>query len=198
MRRSLAVVTLVVVLATGCQFVGSAGPYTSFHGDSMGAQADRQIADRLTRSYRLFRYSQERAVVATMIPVIDRMMRGSPRPQIVIVELGAGDANEFHGDARMRRDIRRVLDLVDSVPCVRWLNLKIAGVNGFYRGYVARADDFNRILAREVDRHPNAEVAPYRRWAEANPDAFKADGLHHTRRGKLAYARYIESVAATC
>jgi GDSL-like Lipase/Acylhydrolase family len=194
----MALVALLVTLATGCQYVGTTGPRVSFHGDSMGWQADQQITHRLTRDHRLFRFSRERAVTADMIPVVRQLMQNVRKPQIVIVELGAGDANNFHGDQRMRRDIRRMLDLVRTVPCVQWLSLKIAGVNGYYQGYRQRADDFNRILARQAADYPNTRVAPYRQWANANPGAFKADGLHHTEQGKTRYAQFIEGVADNC
>ena len=189
---------LVAALATGCQYVGTSGPRVSFHGDSIGAQADSEIVHRLTRHYRLFRHSVERADVTSMLPSIRTMVENGPRPDVAIVELGAGDAFERHGHERMRRDIRRALDLLRGVPCVRWFSLKLAGVDGYYQGYVERADDFNRILARQITDYPNARVAPYRPWAHAHPGAFKPDGLHHTERGKTAFAHFVESVAGRC
>jgi hypothetical protein len=194
----LAIVLLLAVLATGCQYIGTSGPRVSFHGDSMGAQADRQIVNRLTRHHRLFRHSVERADIADMRPSIRVLVEEGPLPDVAVVELGSGDAHQRHGDERMRRDIRRVLDLLRDVPCVRWFSLKIAGVNGFYQGYVDRADDFNRVLAREIADYPNARVAPYRQWANAHPEAFKADGLHHTARGKTMFAHFIEDVVDNC
>jgi hypothetical protein len=191
-------VVLVAALSTGCQYVGAGGPRVSFHGDSMGAQADSQIVHRLTQDHRLFRRSQERADIADLLPSIRSLTVSGPVPEIAIVELGSGDAFGRHGDERIRRDIRRALDLLRGVPCVRWFSLKIAGVNGFYQGYVDRADDVNRILAREIADYPNARVAPYRQWANAHPGAFKADGLHHTERGKTAFAHFVESVADNC
>jgi hypothetical protein len=164
----------------------------------MGAQASTQITNRLTRDHRLYFRARERAVIVDMVPDIRALVQNGPVPEVAIVELGAGDANERHGNARMRRDIRRVLELLRPVPCVRWLSLKIAGVNGFYQGYVARADDFNRILTRQLQIYHRRSPAPYRQWANAHPGAFKADGLHHTERGKALYSAFIESVADNC
>lgn len=192
-RRTLALVVVLVALATACQPL----PLISFHGDSMGAQAASNLRNRLTRNHRLHFDATERAVIADKLPAI-RIVGDNPQLRVAIVELGAGDANDRHGDARMRRDVRRVLDALRDVPCVRWLSLKIAGVNGFYRGYVQRADDFNRILAAQVARYPNARVAPYRQWANANRRAFKADGLHHTAQGKTRYAAFVEQVVDRC
>jgi hypothetical protein len=196
--RALIVVLTLVVLASGCRYIGDRGPRVFFAGDSMGAQADQQIVNRLTRDFRLFRYSRERATTPSMVEVVRSVMESEPRPEIAIIELGSGDANRWHDDARMRRSIRRVLDLLRPVPCVRWLNLKIGGVNPFYQGYVARADDFNRILVREIRDYDNAGVAPYRQWANQHPQAFKADGLHHTARGKTQYAAFINGAALSC
>jgi hypothetical protein len=197
MHQRLLLLGLVLLLA-GCEYVGATGSLTSFHGDSNGSQADSQIVDRLTREHRLFRFSLPRATIATMLPVLRSMMEEGPVPEITIIELGTGDAQERHGDTRMRRDVRRVLRLVREVPCVRWLSLKIAGVTGWYQGYVERADDFNRILARQVRDFDNAEVAPYREWAVDHPGAFLADGLHHTEGGKLHYADFVRHVANAC
>lgn len=185
---------LLVLLATGCQVP----PLVSFHGDSMGAQARTQITNRLSRDHRAIVRARERAVINTMTPGIRAVMARADPPDIVIVELGAGDAHGWHSLVRMRRDIRRVLQLTRSVPCVRWLSLKVGGVHGFYRGYVARADDFNRILARQAALYPNVRVAPYRQWAAARPNSFKADGLHHTQRGKVRYAQFIQGIANRC
>ncbi len=196
--RVVALVLAVALLATGCDYLGTTGPLTSFHGDSIGAQDDAQIVDRLTRDHRLFRYSRQRATIGDMVPVIRSLIEEGPVPEVVIVELGAGDAQDRHGDTRMRQDVIRVLDLLDEIPCVRWLNLKIEGVNGFYQGYVARAPSFNRILARRIQDHPNARVAAYRQWAIDHPSSFLADGLHHNAQGKLRYADYVRSVADSC
>lgn len=184
---------LLVALAAGCQPL----PLISFHGDSMGAQAAPNLRNRLTRNHRLHFDATERAVIVDKLADL-RAVGDNPQLTVAIVELGAGDAYDRHGDARMRRDVRRVLAALRDVPCVRWLSLKIAGVNGFYQGYVDRADDFNRILANQVADFPNARVAPYRQWANANPSAFKADGLHHTARGKALFAAWIEQVVDGC
>ena len=50
----MAILVLLAALATGCQaqYVGTTGPRVSFHGDSMGYQADRQIVNHLTRAHR--------------------------------------------------------------------------------------------------------------------------------------------------
>jgi hypothetical protein len=195
----LALVAALLVLAgTGCQVIGDSGPLLSFHGDSIGAQDDAALVDRLSREHRMFRVSRARATIATMLPLIEDMVERPVLPEIAIIELGAGDAQERHGDTRMRQDIVQALGLLRDIPCVRWLNLKIEGVNGFYQGYVARAPSFNRILTRRVQDFPNARVAPYRQWALDHPSSFLADGLHHTASGKLRYADFVRGVANGC
>lgn len=189
---------LLAAVASGCQYVGTTGPRVSFHGDSMGAQGAPQITHRLTRHHRLYLDATERAVIDDKLPSIRALAQNGPRPDVAVIELGSGDANDRHGDARMRRNIRQVLDALRDVPCVAWFSLRIAGVNGFYQGYVDRADDFNRILTTEVADYPNARVAPYRQWSVEHAGAFKADGLHHTAQGKTLFAEFVEQVADNC
>ncbi len=196
--RTLAILAALVTVLVGIGPAGAAGPLLGFHGDSMGAQSRTQIAVKLSQDYQPIVRARERAVIDTMRPGIRELVERPVPPQIVIVELGSGDANERHTDAGMRADIRGVLHLTRDIPCVRWLSLKVAGVNPYYQGYVDRVGAFNRILAEEVARHANARVAPYRQWAAAHPGSFKADGLHHTEPGKTRFAAFIDHVADNC
>jgi hypothetical protein len=184
------VLVVLVALATGCQ----SRTYVALFGDSVPAQAAPNIRNRLTPEHRLLLDATERAIIDDKLADIRSVAGSGDVPDVALVVLGAGDANDRHGDARMRRNIRQVLDALRPVPCVRWLSLKIAGVNGYYQGYVQRADDFNRILAAEVADYPNARVAPYREWALQHGGSFKADGLHLTRAGKARYAAFLEGV----
>jgi len=189
-RRTLAITLLLVALASGCQ----TRPYVGIWGDSVAAQARTNLQNRLTPEHRLFLDVTEQALTPDKLASIRAVAQSADPPHTAVLVLGAGDANAWHGDRRMRRNIRNVLDALREVDCVRWMSLKIAGVSGYYQGYVARADDFNRILAREIRDYPNARVAPYREWAASHPGSFKADGLHHTRAGKARYAAFVEGV----
>ena len=191
-RRLLVGLVLVALLLGAAP--AAAAPRLHLYGDSIAAQAGPQLRNRLTPQYRLRFDGTERAVIADKLPAVRRIGDTVPVPDAVVIVLGAGDANNRHGDARMRREIRQTLDALRDVPCVRWLSLKIAGVNGFYAGYVDRADDFNRILAAEIADYPNARVAPYRQWSVAHRGSFKSDGLHHTRAGKTRFAAFVRDV----
>ena len=191
----MTVVALVAVLASAAS--AAAAPLNSLHGDSVAAQALPNLRNQLERLGPVRLDATERAVIADKLPSI-RTVGQNPRVVAEVLVLGAGDANRRHGDARMRREIRQALDALRDVPCVRWLSLKVAGVSGYYQGYVQRADDFNRILAQEIVDYPNARVAPYRQWANAHPSAFRADGLHHTAVGKSQFAAWVRQVVDNC
>jgi hypothetical protein len=196
-RRATTLLLLVAALLVAALAVaspaGAAGPRVNVHGDSIAAQDATQLRNRLTPQYRLRLDATERAVIADKLPAI-RVAGDNPNVDVVVLVLGAGDANSRHGDRRMRREIRQVLDALRDVPCVRWLSLKVGGVNGYYQGYVDRADDFNRILRAQVADYDNARVAPYREWAATHAGSFKADGLHHTARGKTRFAAFVQQV----
>jgi lysophospholipase L1-like esterase len=195
LRRTLAIT--LVLLASATTAGAQPAPLISLHGDSVAAQASTNLRNRLERLGPVRLDATERAIIVDKLPSI-RMVGQNDRVVAEVLVLGAGDANDRHGDARMRRDIRNALDALRDVPCVRWLSLKIAGVNGFYQGYVDRADDFNRILATEIVDYPNARIAPYRQWAVANSSAFKADGLHHTAQGRARFAAWVQQVVDRC
>jgi hypothetical protein len=194
-RRTAVVLALLLAVAAPAQ--AQPAPLISLHGDSVAAQALPNLRSQLERLHAVRLDATERAVIADKLPSI-RIVGQNPRVVAEVVVLGAGDANDRHGDGRMRREIRQVLDALRDRPCVRWLSLKIAGVSGYYQGYVDRADDFNRILAAEIADYPNARVAPYREWANTHPGAFRADGLHHTARGKARFAAWVRQVVDNC
>jgi hypothetical protein len=189
----VAILLVVLALASACDL--RAMSRVSVHGDSIAAQASTNLRNRLTANgHRVARFdATERALISDKLTSIRRMARDN-RPDVAIIVLGAGDANARHGDARLRSDIRAVLQALQNVPCVRWLSLKIRGVSGWYAGYVDRADDVNRILANQVAAFPNARVAPYREWAAGHPGAFLADGMHHNAQGKTRFAAFVEQV----
>ena len=192
-RVAVVVAVLLTTPVLAHRADAAAGPLVSLHGDSVAAQDAAQLRNRLTPEHRLHLDATERAVIADKLPAI-RAAGDNANVDVVVLVLGAGDANNRHGDGRMRREIRQALDALRDVPCVRWLSLKIGGVNGYYQGYVERADDFNRILAAQVRDYPNVRVAPYRQWAAQHAGSFRSDGLHHTAQGKTRFAAFVEGV----
>jgi hypothetical protein len=189
---------LVVALATGCQYQGIRGTRVAVWGDSIGARAEPFVRHRLVQHHRVTIDATGRAVTFDKLVSMHQVAGADPGPDVAVVELGAGDANLRSPYSRVRRDIRLALWELRSVPCVRWLTLKVGGVDGYYAGYVARARTVNQILAQEVARTTNARTAAYRYWAAQHPEAFLADGLHHNRRGKALFARFIDHVVHTC
>ena len=195
--RAVLGIGLVIVLGA-CDYAGSAGPKLGLFGDSVADDADWRIENQLTRSYRLYQLNLRSGTTSDQIGNVRALVRDD-KPRILIIELGIGDAQAWHGDTRMRNDIQALLERAASVDCVRWLNLKVAGVNPFYQGVVARSDDFNRILGNRARRFANTQVVDYDAWAQAHPEHFLADGLHHDFAGRAAYAQWLRTeVAASC
>ena len=199
-RRAIVIgATLAVALVvSACDYRGVGSVKVALLGDSVADDADAQTAPVMQRSYKYLRFNIRSGAITDQLIPLAFLLREDP-PDTLVLELGIGDAQRWHGDVRMRNDIIRVLNATRGIPCVRWPNLKVAGVHPFYQGVYARADDFNRILARVITRYPNAAMVDYDAWAQARPQYFLADGLHHTGRGRTAYGQWLtRSVAGSC
>jgi lysophospholipase L1-like esterase len=196
-RRSILVgaVLAVTLLVSACDYRGVGSVKAALFGDSVADDADEQTVAVMRRSYRYLRFNLRSGAIGDQLIPLALLLREDP-PDTLVLELGIGDAQLFHTDGQMATDIVRVLDATRGVPCVRWPNLKMAGVNGFYRGVVARSDDFNRILARLIARYPNAEMVDYDSWAQARPQYFLTDGLHHNGLGRTAYGQWLTNTVA--
>lgn len=197
-RRAVAGAVLALALLTACDYRGTGTTQVALLGDSIADDADRRTVTEMRARYLYWRFNVRAGAIEDQLLPLALLLRDDP-PDVLIIELGLGDAQAWHGDRRMRRDIRKVLYAARRVPCVRWLNVKEAGVHPFYQGVVARGDDFNRHLAELTRRYPNARLVDYDRWAQARPGHFLADGLHHNRRGRAAFARWLATaVVGTC
>ena len=196
-RRSIlvGVVLALTLLVSACDYRGVGSVKVALLGDSVADDANAQTVAVMRRNFEYYGFNVRAGAISDQQIPLALLLRENP-PDSLVLELGIGDAQLFHTDDRMAADIVRVLDATRGVACVRWPNLKLAGVNPFYQGVVARADDFNRILAVIIARYPNAEMVDYDSWAQARPQYFLADGLHHNELGRMAYGQWLTDTAA--
>jgi len=199
-RRSIivAVVVAATVVLSACEYAGTGSTRVALFGDSVADDAATETAAEMEADYRYVgRFARAGAIQDQLLPLA-LQLQADP-PDILIVELGVGDAQLWHDDARMRDDIGRVLDAAIDIGCVRWPNLKTAGVNPFYQGVVARSGAFNQVLAEVIAGYPNAEMIDYDIWAQARPGYYLADGLHFNPEGRVAYGNWLRTrVAGSC
>jgi lysophospholipase L1-like esterase len=193
-----ALVLAVAVLITGCDYQGQGSIRVALFGDSVADDAAAETTARMAERYGYIGYNRRRGAIEDQLFALAVLLERDP-PDVLVVELGVGDAQAFHDDQRMRDDIVRVLEAARGVPCVRWLTLKEAGVNPFYQGVVARSGAFNRVLAETIAPYPNAEPVDYDVWAQAHPQHYLADGLHFNEAGRSAYGHWLATrVAGSC
>ncbi len=125
-------------------------------------------------------------------------MIGPDAPDIVVVELGHGDANLLHRAGRLAREIRAFLDATaPHVDCVRWLDVKPEG--SAWPNINANGALVNRLLRQIAAEYPNVEVVHYSTWAaHALPGYWLADRLHLTGAGRRELGRIVRQVADGC
>ncbi len=166
-------------------------PTVAFVGDSIGRDAQAYVRNQVGRTHSIAYYHAVAAgYIGYHLPRLRPVVQAPAGPDILLVELGTGDAFWDHGAARFERDVRRFLDAVlPHVTCVRWFDQKPTA-NIAYPHVNEHRTAFNRILRRVLSepryRRANVALVPYSAWYWRSGDRgyFLADRLHHTQAGR--------------
>ena len=142
----------------------------------------------------------DRSTIGDHVGSIERFVRvfAADPPEVAVVALGTGDARDNRPAGTVRSEVTRARAALRDVPCVLWVDVKAAGVNGIYPGVVAYAGWVNVVLRSELDDRPGIERLDMTRWAARHPDAFLADGLHFNADGAVRYAWWLAGRAQRC
>lgn len=231
-RTSLAAVAAVVAVVAGAAGAGAAplegggpGPYqdadpegwlphplpapvvptVAFVGDSIGRDAQYYVRNQVGRTHPIAYYHAVAAgYIGYHLPRLLPVVQAPDGPDILLVELGTGDAFWDHSADKFERDVRRFLDAVlPHVTCVRWFDQKPT-VNIAYPHVNEHRVQFNRVLARVLAEPQyasrNVAVVPYSAWYWRSGDDgyFLADRLHHTEAGRRELGLLAGQAAEGC
>lgn len=166
-------------------------PRVAFVGDSIGRDAQHYVRNQVGRTHQIAYYHAVAAgYIGYHLPRLRPVVEAPGGPDILLVELGTGDAFWDHGPAQFERDVRRFLDKVlPHVTCVRWFDQKPTA-NIAYPHVNEHRTEFNRILRRVLSepryRSANVALVPYSAWFWRSGDQgfFLEDRLHHTQAGR--------------
>ncbi|MCB1016244.1 MAG: SGNH/GDSL hydrolase family protein, partial [Acidimicrobiales bacterium] len=191
-------------------------PSVAFVGDSIGRDAGSYVRNQVGRTHPIAYYHAVAAgYIGYHLPRLLPVVRAAGGPDILLVELGTGDAFWDHSSARFERDVRRFLDKVlnlapgggplgpPHVTCVRWFDQKPTA-NIAYPYVNAHRVAFNRILGRVLAEpryaSRNVAVVPYAAWYWLSGDDgyFLADRLHHTQAGRRELGLLAGQAARGC
>jgi hypothetical protein len=169
-------------------------PAVALVGDSIGRDAKRNITTTVSQTHAVPYY---RAVAAGFIgyhlddtAFLD-VVSAPSGPDIVIAELGTGDAFWDHTSSHFRAEVQRFLDTVlPRVTCIVWINQKPTPTRA-YPHVNENQVAFNRILD-DVLLRPQYEnrvrLVDYAAWYRIAGDRFfLADLLHHTAAGRREF-----------
>ena len=197
-RRGVAFVVAACVVASfavvgGGPIVGSPPPAAAVGGLSVGVvgdsllrQTEAHLRSRLgAAGYPVVGYHAVNALRTDQAVSVAAAMAVSPRPNVMLVGLGANDAGQGRSAAQMRTAVRALLQQVTPhVGCVRWFALKTVPHASWPSSYVAGAHRFNQALEEVTAEFPGAEVVHLDHWAAlAGPSHFLGDGLHYAGSG---------------
>ena len=174
-------------------------------GDSIGRDAKANIVEAVSATHPITYF---RAVAAGFIgyylddtDFID-VVSAPGGPDIVVAELGTGDAFWDHSNSRFRSDVRRFLDTVlPHVTCIVWVNQKPTPTRAYpdiNEHQVAFNEILNDILL-EPQYDDRVRLVDYAAWYRLAGDRFfLADLLHHTAAGRHEFARLIAQGVVGC
>ncbi|MBL8776410.1 MAG: S-layer homology domain-containing protein [Acidimicrobiales bacterium] len=191
-------------------------PSVAFVGDSIGRDAGYYVRRQVQRTHPVAYYHSVAAgYIGYHLPRLRPVVEAPGGPDILLVELGTGDAFWDHSPAKFERDVRRFLDTVlnlapDGTPlappdvtCVRWFDQKPTA-NIAYPYVNEHRTAFNRILGRVLAEHRyasrNVALVPYAAWYWLSGDRgfFLADRLHHTEAGRRELGLLAGQAAEGC
>ena len=191
-------------------------PSVAFVGDSIGRDAGYHVRRQVQRTHPIAYYHSVAAgYIGYHLPRLRPVVEAPGGPDILLVELGTGDAFWDHSAAKFEKDVRRFLDTVlnlapDGTPlappdvtCVRWFDQKPTA-NIAYPYVNEHRTAFNRILGRVLAEHRyasrNVALVPYAAWYWLSGDRgfFLADRLHHTEAGRSELGRLAGQAAEGC
>jgi len=202
----LAVAVAVTVTWTGGQGRASVASEdrasVAFVGDSIGRNAEPEIRANIEPTNSVAYYHAIGAGYTDYhLPLLEPVVEEPDGPDIVVAELGTGDAFWSHGPRRFEADMREFLDAVGpEVDCVVWLDQKPGG-NRAYPMINARAEAFNEVVHRVVRDYANATYLHYAAWTElagAPSPYFLGDYLHLTQAGERELGRLVGNAVRGC
>lgn len=191
--------TLAVLLGIATP-AGAAPPTVAVAGDSIGDESRHAIRAAVEATHRITWYvTRDSATIGKLGPALVEAVAAAAGPDIVLVELGTGNAYWGTSPEQFRRQVRELTHtLLRHADCVRWFEQKPGG-NIAYPGINVRARAFNRILRQEVDAVPGAHTVHYEAWTRLAGDGiFRADLLHLNPRGQRGLGRLAAQAVRGC
>jgi len=198
----VAAVTAVVALgaAVGPALPATAQPSVAVAGDSIGDESRTAVRNAVEPSHRIVWYvTRDSATIGKLGPALLEEVARPDGPDIVLVELGAGNAFWGTGEEDFRRQVHDLTaGLLAHATCVRWFEQKPGG-NLAYPSINRRAVHFNRILRDVIDDFARARTVHYEAWTRlAGDGVFRRDLLHLNPRGQRGLARLARQAVAGC
>ena len=188
----------VVVLATGCDFVGAPGtPRVAVIGDSVVHQSEAQIRTNLRPDHRVNVFAYNNAKIHQM-RYAARVLAGQGARSMVIA-LGGPDVVAAASPTPSTDPVPYLRDLVRgiaSVPCIALVTVKENGVAPIATPYWTRgARRLNNEMWRLADARANVTVVDWSEVADHHSSWFLGDGLHLNDAGVVGFAATVDHAA---
>lgn len=190
----------VLVLTTGCQYQGTAGPRVALTGDSIMDNAKLQLRHWLIRDHRITMLTAPAATVSDLRGIV--ALQASTGPNAMVVQVGSPDV-EFAAHSpygfTVSLAMKSTMDATRGVPCVIWVNIKERGVSPYYTPrWQQQATALNDYAESLLNQRPWIRILDWATLSDGNPHWFLADGLHLTSSGRTALAAAVDREVRAC
>lgn len=134
----------------------------AYVGDSIGRDAEPEIRAAVEATHPIdYFHAIGAGYIGYHLPLLLPVVAAPGGPDIVVAELGTGDAFWSTGVGHFEREVRRFLDTVmPHVECVIWIDQKPGG-NRAYPMINERAARFNEVVHRVVPSYEGATFLHY-------------------------------------
>ena len=200
LRRLVVAVLVLVLLGTGCNYTGSAGPRVALTGDSIMDNGSARIRAKLQPGHRITMLTAPAAPIWNLRGIVQ--LQRNTNPNVMVLQVGSPDvefaAHNPYGFV-VSQKMRELMDITRGVRCVIWVNLTQNGVTPFYppRGQT-QATQLNQFAAALAANRPWVRILDWAALSANRPDWFLADGLHLTELGRAALATHVDHAVRAC
>lgn len=199
-RRLVLALLALLLLTTGCDYLGSAGPRVALTGDSVMDNGKVRITAALRPDHRVTILTAPATPIWDLQGIVRLQVRSNPH--VMVLQVASPDV-EFAAESpygfAVSLEMRKMMDATRGVPCVLWVNLKEDGVSPYYTprwAQTARAlNDFADALAAN---RPWVHVVDWAEIARARGYWFQSDGLHLREVGRAGLASTVDAAVDTC
>jgi hypothetical protein len=195
MERRTGGIAVAVVLVAGLVFAGALwlrhDPEVAMLGDSLLYLSEDEVRADL-QGWQPDISAFPGTTIGQQLPEARRLVATHPKAMVIV--LGANNTIDGVRDDDAA-ELDQMLDVLDAVPCVRWLNVADVTPRPTFN---AAAEEMNALLQSHVAGHANVRIVDWAAAIHPHPDWFAPGDIHPVQAGQNVLAQEITGSLDGC